>query len=216
MLYHLEKNFSLWSFYTASFSMVDWKWSINKCIEWPLVLDGSYLYIAYLPKYGSSNRRHQVSDLISPSREWNIPLIFSLFSTEMMSLIYKISIVKNEWSDQLMWGTTLSNHIKLIEIYPVIWHNCLNAKGIMSWAWKMKVPLRIKFFWWKVLWNWLPCKDLLVKKGNINETMVSCDLCSGSYEDMDHELIICLFLAACWSQAGDLISTDLLLLGIVS
>ena len=44
-----------------------------------------------------------VSDLITPSKEWNDDLLAIIFSIEMIKLINYLPIPQGDWSDQLVW-----------------------------------------------------------------------------------------------------------------
>ncbi|XP_058777363.1 uncharacterized protein LOC131651699 [Vicia villosa] len=67
--------------------------------------------------------------------------------------------------------------------------------------WKSNVPYRIKAFRWRCLWNRLPTKYLLVRRGislSINDQL--CVFCSVELETLDHILLGCPFSKLVWKD----------------
>lgn len=115
----------------------------------------------------------------------------------MMNSISRLPIAKSEWLNQLEWGLNCTKTIKLKDIYCLINMDSHVNDLNVNWVWKLKVPPRVQFFWWKTIWGRLPCKRYLYERGIINETNAYYDICSQVLEDVSHILISYLYTVDC-------------------
>ncbi|KAL5855883.1 hypothetical protein ACOSQ4_005685 [Xanthoceras sorbifolium] len=74
------------------------------------------------------------------------------------------------------------------------------SKGAPPWwkvLWSLKIPSKIKFFYWRACKNILPTKDSLFKRGiGVSGLCSLCGLCKDS---VDHATWGCKVLARCWA-----------------
>jgi hypothetical protein len=66
--------------------------------------------------------------------------------------------------------------------------------------WKLKVPVKVKIFCWRVLHGILPLKDILVKR-HVG-TDPQCPLCSSAPEDSLHMIFKCQGAMNIWRILG--------------
>lgn len=74
----------------------------------------------------------------------------------------------------------------------------------IKWVWKLKVPPRVQFFWWKIVQGRLLCKSYLYERGVINNVNASCDICTQVLEDANAILISCPYANAQWNELSKL------------
>lgn len=115
-------------------------------------------------------------------------------------------IVKHPILDQLTWDDSSSKKSTLKDLYLLVEPPHVISEKAMDWIWKLKVPLRVKFFWWKVQWGRLPCKSFLLFKNLIDQNIACCDLCLASLEDMTHVLIPTLLLPYVGAKSRNFVS----------
>lgn len=142
----------------------------------------------------------KVSELIIGNRKWNLPLLSSIISIEMMQNISMRPVVKHTVPDQLMQKDSLSKTSMIKDLYSLVGPCHVMSKNSMGWIWKLRVPPRVRFFWWKVRQGRLPCKSLLLSRSLIDQNNVYYDLCPASFEDITHVLITFSFANSCQDQ----------------
>ncbi|XP_058755974.1 uncharacterized protein LOC131629195 [Vicia villosa] len=70
-----------------------------------------------------------------------------------------------------------------------------------SSLWKTKVPSRILIFGWRLIWNRLPTKVELAKRGIlVNPSEIRCPFCLNFEEDLNHLFFECSFTNRWWSN----------------
>lgn len=74
-----------------------------------------------------------------------------ILSTELINYITTFPIPKLNWSDQLDWGLICTKTIKLKDIYFLVNNDGPINQMNIKWVWKLKVPPRVQFFWWKIV-----------------------------------------------------------------
>lgn len=87
-----------------------------------------------------------VSDFFNNNKEWDVPLMSNIFSTEIMNHISRLPTTKFNWPDQLVWDPNCTKTIKLKDIYTLIYTDGLVNELNIHWVWKLDVPLRVQFF----------------------------------------------------------------------
>ena len=49
------------------------------------------------------------------------------------------------------------------------------------------------------MWNRLPFKVLLVRRGILPHILTNCDLCNNVSKDLNHVLVECAYAVHCWN-----------------
>ena len=62
----------------------------------------------------------------------------------------------------------------------------------------MFVPIYVKYFCWKLIWQCLPSKYLLASMRIILGSFTTCDLCPNILGDSEHFTIVCIFMQDYW------------------
>ncbi|KAL0001440.1 hypothetical protein SO802_015221 [Lithocarpus litseifolius] len=83
----------------------------------------------------------------------------------------------------------------LIQHLPSTNHNHLN-QVVWSKIWKVKTPLKINTFVWKLLHDSLPTFSTLRQRGIPVDS--NCAFCNEHEETSTHLFLLCLFSRACW------------------
>ncbi|XP_058741973.1 uncharacterized protein LOC131614405 [Vicia villosa] len=80
---------------------------------------------------------------------------------------------------------------------------------VKNLVWKSVVPFKVKAFWWRLLANRLPTKDLLVLRGiPLSFDMVLCSFCKIDPENQDHSFFGCSFVKNIWRDIAVWIGKD--------
>ncbi|CAL8996957.1 unnamed protein product [Prunus brigantina] len=124
----------------------------------------------------------KVSDLIhGDSREWNVPLLQTVFFPEEVELIHSIPLSLHLTPDM----ASSSNSDAVARNWSLIW--------------KAIVPTRVKIFWWRVISGILPTKENLArKKVSLDK---ECMFCGGPIESSIHILRDCPFAICAWRSS---------------
>lgn len=74
------------------------------------------------------------------------------------------------------------------------------SSGDGAWAkiWKLNVPPKVKVFWWRVVHEFLPAKDILNRRHI--EPSSCCDTCGAEKETIRHILIECTIAKRFWAE----------------
>lgn len=149
------------------------------------------------PSCTSHQQYMYVSELLSPnSNNWNMSLLYTLFSVEVVDKIARIHVNINE-EDVVRWKPTRdgiftvnSAYNKLIESNFQLQLSINSVpKEVWKLLWKMKVPHRVKLFIWKCLKEIVQTKD---KTARFNSSIqVHCNICNHNTESLFHFLIVC-------------------------
>lgn len=81
-------------------------------------------------------------------------------------------------------------------------------KAVWSTIWKLKLPMKIITFIWKVLHNGLQVKSTLKSRGIASEP--ACPLCNEDDETLSHLFLYCQFSRAVWHGTNLSIHTSAL------
>ena len=73
--------------------------------------------------------------------------------------------------------------------------------------WRLKVPPKIRIFWWRVVQEFLPARQILYQRHV--EPIANCDVCGAEEESIRHVLSECTVARAFWNQAKDLTGVKL-------
>ncbi|XP_033139897.1 uncharacterized protein LOC117131724 [Brassica rapa] len=153
-----------------------------------------------------------VKDLFIPgTRSWDMHKIQSLFQDQVAQQILK---VRPSWSgtrDVLYWPASRSgvytvksgyyiqreiDREDLHEQVPSSPHTQIQH-ALISKLWKLKIPPKLRLFWWKVLHNGLPVADNLNKRGIRNYSL--CQVCGEELETVHHMLLECRVAREIWA-----------------
>ncbi|XP_058732910.1 uncharacterized protein LOC131604491 [Vicia villosa] len=100
--------------------------------------------------------------------------------------------------DSFVWwrnpsGFTVSNAYDTILLLDLLHPPLENSfSSLFSCLWKTKVPSRIHLFGWRLIWNRLPTKVELAKRGIlVAAQLLKCPLCNRVDEDLDHLFLHC-------------------------
>ncbi|RLN24050.1 hypothetical protein C2845_PM07G13240 [Panicum miliaceum] len=78
-----------------------------------------------------------------------------------------------------------------------------NGDVIWSKLWKIKIPPKIRIFWWRAVNNFLPTKKELKRRHVEQEDF--CDTCGTEGEDLYHVAFDCSLVSSFWQSAKELI-----------
>lgn len=155
-----------------------------------------------------------VKDLfVSGTKQWDIPKIRGLVREDDVNRILKIRPSYTGNQDILYWRYGASGNYTVKTGYHLqrtMNHEEQKAQvpnpsqvspinNMLAKLWKIKIPLKIKMFWWKVLHNGLPVFENLIKRGCGSCNI--CMVCGEEPESVDHMLIQCRVAKEVWSLA---------------
>ncbi|XP_026397067.1 uncharacterized protein LOC113291789 [Papaver somniferum] len=144
-----------------------------------------------------------ISDLfIHGTRDWNVHLVYYLFSPESAESILAITIL-DIGTDNLIWMPDRKGQFSVKSACNVISsHSNANTGAqvvpsqVWKALWKVKLPHKIKLFAWKCIRDIIPTRDKLSKyKPNIE---LHCSLCNHPNESVNHMLLECPYARSVW------------------
>ena len=152
-----------------------------------------------------------IADLIDQeNKSWKVDLMRKIYhpqvAKEILLLLLPISKLPN-MADKLIWKHSNSGDYKVKEAcqlllkdqYPNSTHNHKYfgiGKGVWERIWKVKLPLKILNFIWKLLHGSLPVFEVLVNKGITVSS--KCLLCNKEEESLNHLFLKCHFARVVW------------------
>ncbi|XP_074366433.1 uncharacterized protein LOC141707268 [Apium graveolens] len=93
-------------------------------------------------------------------------------------------------------------HIQNTKVSP----SSADDSGFWKKLWKLKIPSKIKNFFWRATSGFLPTKDLLrTRKVNVNEL---CPICNEAPKTVMHALVSCNFADQCHNLADTTFSSS--------
>ena len=115
-----------------------------------------------------------VSELKSPSGNWNESLIRETFLMDDADCILSIPCSSTVRRDSLIWHFEKSGSFTVKSAYhfgvSLLEQSVASGSGLglsESWwkyLWRLKIPSKVKMFIWKACKGWLPVKVKLVQK----------------------------------------------------
>ena len=145
-----------------------------------------------------------VGDLIDHgTRTWKVDLVRRLYPFHQASTILQIPISKtNSMQDKLCWKFSNNGEYQVHKAYDILSKKeACQARFFQAhsgwWRsfWKIKVPLKISNFVWKLLNNCLPTFLNLHIRGISTGNL--CPMCNEE-ESLTHLFLLCPFTRACW------------------
>lgn len=84
-----------------------------------------------------------------------------------------------------------------------------SGSGTATWKkiWKLKVPPKIRVFWWRVMHEFLPAKQILCYRHV--EPTANCETCGADEESIRHVLIDCTIAREFWGLTKQLVGVKL-------
>ncbi|KAG5516247.1 hypothetical protein RHGRI_037069 [Rhododendron griersonianum] len=149
-----------------------------------------------------------VGDVIVSGKGWNIPKLAPVISHLELQAIQKIPLPCLNRRDRLIW------HHSKNGVYSVKsgYHIATNLRAVKSaskpgssfqpganlWRtiWKLKIPNKIKNFWWRVCRNGLATKENLFRRKCAQSNI--CPICNLEVESIEHLLFFCPWARAVW------------------
>lgn len=84
----------------------------------------------------------------------------------------------------------------LVKDYSTLARQAQTQDGVWNLIWRVKVPLKINNFMWKLIHDCLP--TLLILKNRGISTFNTCPLCNEEDESTTHLFLLCSFSRAYW------------------
>ena len=150
-----------------------------------------------------------VADLINYSNgTWKSDLVRSIYPYPISEDIMSNPISRTgSVSDKLFWKYSNSGVFKVRKAYKLLQddtslsvsnhHNSTSIpENIWYLIWKVKLPLKIGNFIWKLMHNSLPTFLALTERGITNTS--TCPLCNSDEESTSHLFLYCSFARAMW------------------
>lgn len=151
----------------------------------------------------------RVKDVITvDGRNWDKVKLMQIVSKEEADAILKIPISKFQREDLLVWHYTSNGEYSVKSGYYVANQERTKDEGEKPstslvintnlWAiiWKLKVPHKIRHFWWRACSNCLATKENLLKRRCGQSQM--CPICNQFDETIEHMLFDCHWARAVW------------------
>jgi hypothetical protein len=143
-----------------------------------------------------------VSNLITPSAAWNLPLLSTLFDPSSVREIQKTKIHSSPaidtWTPAINGIFSTKSAYKLIKsLNPPLLSSPLNPK---QWCllWKINLNARLKLLLWKIAWDILPTKSKLNTIFPISAADSLCPLCKSEEDSFPHLFFRCCFARIAW------------------
>jgi len=114
---------------------------------------------------------------------------------ELHRLSVQYQIVQNK-EDELLWGTEKCYTVKALQQLMDRGDSCDN---LVCKAWMNLAPPKVDFFMWLALLGKLNTKEILWRKGLLQEDQIGCSFCSAQVENLDHILMACPVSWKVWS-----------------
>ncbi|OMO87284.1 reverse transcriptase [Corchorus capsularis] len=102
-------------------------------------------------------------------------------------------------ADQCIWGWDKHGQFTAASAYKGLANHFVADywSGKCLWIWKLEVQERLRFFLWLAFFNCLNSKEVLFRKGVVDNK--TCSLCEIGEETLDHILRYCPFVDGLWS-----------------
>ncbi|KAF7140294.1 hypothetical protein RHSIM_Rhsim06G0103400 [Rhododendron simsii] len=145
---------------------------------------------------------NKVADFINPtSGEWRIAKLRQVLSEEEIQAVTNIPISKLGGADAVIWGLHPSGKYTVKRGYHKAWSDYIiskperpstsNVPGPSFWnfLWNLKIPPKLKHFWWRACRNKLATKENLVQRKCAISPI--CQRCGKAIESSEHILFLC-------------------------
>jgi len=147
----------------------------------------------------------RVGELLSENGQWDEALIRQIFFPIDAEAILRTPVRPNHedfwaWEPEKFGMYSVKSAYRLLDTRRINESN-LQAESVSEntdWnkLWKLKVPPKVKVFWWRVINEFLPTRQILHKKHI--EPIANCDLCGADSESIRHVLMECSVAKSFW------------------
>ncbi|PKU80715.1 Putative ribonuclease H protein [Dendrobium catenatum] len=122
---------------------------------------------------------------------WNVPKLFYMFGTDLVSLILQLKIDQGSGKDEMELVQQKSGLTVAGMAFNALNHH--NSE-LYHWNWfkNIKLNARVKFFWWKIFKNAIPTFKYLQQRRLRDNA--DCPRGCSAIEDQEHVLCTCLKL----------------------
>jgi ribonuclease HI len=136
----------------------------------------------------------------------------SIFPPHIVDTITKIPISFTGHSDNLVWHHNKNGVISVKSAYNLAVSSTTTHKASASssfvpnrnlWkvCWKLKIPNKIKVFWWRCLNNAIATKENLCLRLKFGDGR--CPRCNSSLETIEHSFLNCQTSILIWEELSD-------------
>ena len=156
-----------------------------------------------------------VSDLLTPSGQWNESLIreiFVHFDAEAILRTPCRGLNADTWS----WAKEKHGMYIVRSAYQMLNDKCRllqgdgpgsSSDGDWKLIWKLEVPPKVRIFWWRVMHEFLPAKQILHRRHI--ERIAACEVCGAERETIRHVLLECTMAKVFWEHTKKLAGVKL-------
>jgi hypothetical protein len=158
----------------------------------------------------------RVCDLFVPgTRQWDVQLVIDSFCAMDAGEILKLKLGLRMEEDVTAWAFERSGLYSVRSCYRMLKREKdqleafkLNEaeSSLNSWwwpkLWKLKIPPKVRIFWWRVLNNFLPSKAELKRRHVAQED--HCESCGEAGESVFHIAISCPLAVQFWREVKNL------------
>jgi hypothetical protein len=159
----------------------------------------------------------KVSDFFLPgSRQWDVQLVEDTFCTRDAEEILKIRPRVRMTEDVLAWALEKSGVYSVCSCYRLLKKESAELESLklgetttssdeFRWwqkIWKLKVPPKIRIFWWRACQDYLPSKAELRRRHVTEED--HCESCGQLGESLYHIAISCPLAVRFWKVLKEL------------
>lgn len=154
------------------------------------------------PELGYLNNPCVWSLFYTDASTWDYEVVRDIFNSRDLRLILSIPTTSLPLRDSLYLGWEESGLYSVKSAYRMAKGMRVSVRGF-EWTrvWNLKLPPKIKCFFWALNTLRLPTKDVLIIKQVDYDPM--CPLCGEDYETAAHLFANCTYAKACWHVLND-------------
>jgi len=152
-----------------------------------------------------NRKAHLLSELLTTSGSWNVEAIRALVLPIDAAAILRQPLGQGD-GDFWAWEPERSRIYSVRSAYKIIyrrkWEESFghlpSSSGDAMWKkiWKLEVPPKVRVFWWRVLHEFLPMKQILFRRHIEPEAF--CEVCGEPEESIRHVLLDCTVARQFW------------------
>lgn len=132
---------------------------------------------------------------------WDEETIRSIFDSRDAELIMQIPLANQQTNDRIIWPLEENGRFSVKSCYRALSKDFREEdKVYWSSIWRLKIPPKVKVFFWQVCSECIPTKDLLVKRKVRCDNL--CDLCNEEQESIWHLFVDCSYVKQIWNLIG--------------
>ena len=168
----------------------------------------------WLPKHitgkpitpGDGQELHRVSELMTASGQWNEDLIREIFFPVDAKAILQLPIRPRD-GDVWAWEPKRHGIYSVRSAYKLLDKRRrqgeedqpnTSSDGVWRMIWKLEVPPKVRVFWWRVLHEFLPARQVLCRRHI--EPIANCEVCGATEESVKHVSMECTVAKEFWHQ----------------